>query len=260
MSSLRRAVFVIGFVSATPVIWAQHNPIPGNPVTISGRLGVGTVTPIPSVQAEIVGPGGPVLGLEAPSWPGFFVRRGSTVVFQLFERSDYTDHSVQLGTPTGTPGWLYFMTNGIQQVGISPTGGLRLQRGGITFSDGSTQYTATAEGPPGPRGERGLQGERGLPGLKGDKGDPGGITSLNGATGVVTLVAGANLQLTRSGNTIVLSAPIQGCRCQWTCCKDSSCNISVAGGSGKADNIQQCQQTARGGCTWGYSSLSCPAY
>jgi hypothetical protein len=180
-TSLHSGVHIATVLSIALCASAQTNSIPGSPVVVSGQLGVGTVSPAAGFQVDIEGPGGAPLLIGAPLWPGFIVRRNDDTVFQLFERSDYTDHSVQLGTPSGSQGSLYFMTGGLQQLGVSSTGNLRLYRGGLVFSDGSVQTSAATsnQGPPGPQGPIGQIGPQGPKGVQG----PPGPTGPPGSTG-----------------------------------------------------------------------------
>lgn len=140
---------------------------------------------------------------------------------------------------------------------LKASGQIESTTGGFRFPDGTTQATATAQGPEGARGPVGPPGPKGDPG---PQGAPGGIASLNGATGVVSLAQGTNITISRTGNTITISAPVPGCKCIWYCCSDSSCSSTLPQVTGKADNIHQCQAAAWAACPRGYRSLSCNPY
>jgi hypothetical protein len=98
----------------------------------------------------------------------------------------------------------------------------------LVFPDGSTQTTATLQGPPGAKGDQGPQGIQGLKGDKGDKGDPGPA----GPPG-----------------------PRIGCNCSWTCKTSVSC--SFGSGSVWVNDGAECPTVAGQECPCG-STISCP--
>jgi len=86
---------------------------------------------------------------------------------------------------------------------------------------------------------------------------PSGVTNLNLITGAVSLVAGENVQIQRSGNTLILSAkPTTAvCSCQIICCSTSGCTSTSVAAKGLANGIDACARAAS--CPFGLKSLTC---
>lgn len=264
---------------ASTLIMAQTYTVPGNPVVVSGKLGVGTNTPVQQMDVRSSTPNAYTarfLGINPPTWAAY------GVLIQAEGDRLHGPNDPILNVSAGDGPKLWVQKDGSIGLGfyahqVDPSTVLTLKsayppqdlihgrdaNGNAVFSvDGSGNVYSrgvrlgpagsVVQGPPGPPGQQGIQGL---------KGDPGGITSLNSATGVVSLVAGANVKISRSGSIITISAA-PGCKCTWTCCKNADCSLTFSQTTGLANNIQQCQATASAGCSLGYKggSLSCNPY
>lgn len=130
-----------------------------------------------------------------------------------------------VGVGTATPGQR-----------LSVQGVARALSGGLKFSDGTILSTATPVGPPGITGIDGPMGAAGPPGLQGPQGPLSAMASLNQKTGTVTIAAGGNATLTKTGSTLTIGVgPV---KCTW--------------GSKSYSPGAKCFETmSSSGCPWG---------
>jgi hypothetical protein len=195
------AATLFGLVSLA----SGQTSLPGDPVTISGKLGVGTSTPSKKidVRTSAVWDGIQIIGTQPDGGGAYFGMRstGGTNRMGLDLYADSRPDADSLVFQTGYPFMQFWTLYGtpVQVMRLSYRGDVEVA--GDVFSRGVKLGPpgAVIAGPPGPAGPIGPQGP---------KGDPGGVSTLNGIAGALKIVAGANVSVTPNSSlgTITISS------------------------------------------------------
>lgn len=180
------------------IAMGQSNTIPGDPVTINGKVGIGTTMPLDLLHLK--GPDATATGirLETPT-PGRSFSILSVAgtdprltILDINAGSERLsiDAAGRVGIGTDAPSAQLEVVGNLKVSGSSS---------GITYPDGTTQTSALAGGPQGPAGPAGPPGPAGPQG-------PQGATGTQGPPGPVGITTATTIIQNFTG-TIDLSCP-----------------------------------------------------